>query len=264
MAIRKEWLLPLAKLIVRNSITGRAYALGDQVTYFTHEYAVRKLARAGYLANPGVRPESHHENPELVSVRTLLAMLGIDEYYDIDINGQAALTLDFSQDLPPELRSSAALVLDIGTIEHIFDAAHAFANVVTMVRPGGFAIHYSPVSWFNHGFYNFNPLLFREFYESNGFHVIEHSLVFAPLNGISRLVRQKLNRPPLSHSSLGTPFYVSIDDDRYFFDLLATFVGIPTHSTLLFAAQKVNEVDRVRYPVQGQYRARIAEQLGNC
>jgi hypothetical protein len=128
---------------------------------------------------------------------------------------------------------------------------------VNMVRPGGFAIHYSPVSWFNHGFYNFNPLLFREFYESNGFKVIEHSLVFTPLNGISRLVRQTLNRPLVSHRSLGTPFHVCIADDRYAFNLLSTFVGIPTHSTLLFAAQKVTDVGTVRYPVQGLYRAQI-------
>jgi hypothetical protein len=213
------------------------------------------------LRNPSAPIEAHHENPELVSVRTLLAMLGIGEYYDIDLNGRAAFTLDFSGDLPVELHSAAGVVFDIGTIEHIFNAPKAFANIVSMLRRGGFVVHYSPVSWFNHGFYNFNPLLFREFYESNGFEVIEHSLVFAPLNGLMRLVRQ-IARRPAQHTSASTPFYLHIDDDRYFYELLATFVGIPTHSTLLFVARRVDDTQPVRFPVQGHYRRSIERRPG--
>ena len=261
MALRKEWLLPLARVVVQHGMKGPAFSLGDQVTYFTYDYATSKLRARGLLLNPTPPLFPSHENPRFVSARTVMHMLGVAEYYDIDLNGRAALTIDFSKELPRSLWHSAGLILDVGTTEHIFDIAHVYTNIVNMLGRGGFVLHYAPVSWFNHGFVNFNPLFFREFYERNHFDVLEHSLVFAPFHGIARFFRSVLGLKSAGESS-GTPIAFQISDDRYFFDLLTEYVGIPAQCTLLFAAKKTADSESVTFPVQGMYRPAISKSIG--
>jgi hypothetical protein len=69
------------------------------------------------------------------------------------------------------------LVLDVGTAEHCFNIGQALINMAKMVKVGGWIIHENPANWGNHGFYNLNPTLFADFYEQNGFQVIEMKLV---------------------------------------------------------------------------------------
>src|SRR5436190_23706148 len=106
--------------------------LGDQVAFFTAQYAAKSLKANGLLRNELLVAQTG-EQPGLVPVNTVFSMLGIDEYKDIDLNGRAALTLDFSQPLPSSLHGAAELVVDIGTVEHIFDLAQAFSNSVRLV-----------------------------------------------------------------------------------------------------------------------------------
>src|SRR5208337_2570569 len=96
MALHKEWLLRFAKVIRDNNVTGPTYSLGDQQTLFTYEYAVRKLKHSGLLSDPDVKPLPDHGRPYCLAFRSFMAMLGVRDYNDIDINGKAALNLDFS------------------------------------------------------------------------------------------------------------------------------------------------------------------------
>lgn len=180
MSLPKEWLPPLARALIRNDAKGPVYAMGDQITWFTHAYALRVLKAAGLLRNASVSALPSPHNPKMVSFRTVLAMLGFEEFYDIDINGRAALTLDFSQPLCDELRGRAGVVIDIGTCEHIFNLPQVFTNLIELLRPGGTILHLAPISWYNHGFVNFNPIWFKEFYQHNHFHLQEHSLIVSP------------------------------------------------------------------------------------
>ena len=140
--------------------------LGDTECYFSPEYATRRLSNAGLLRNADA---PIHVRNGLLSARSIFAMLGVQPYFDIDINPNADIQLDLSQELASNLSGSAQLVIDTGTSEHIFSVAQVFRNIVQLLRVGGVVIHLSPVSWFNHGCYNFNPLLFNEFYTANGF-----------------------------------------------------------------------------------------------
>jgi hypothetical protein len=71
--------------------------------------------------------------------------------------------------------------VDGGTLEHVFDVAGAFRNVITMVRPGGSVLHVSPVSgWDNHGFFSINPKLLAKTYAANGFVDPEAHLLHVP------------------------------------------------------------------------------------
>ena len=64
------------------------------------------------------------------------------------------------------------LVIDAGTTEHCFNVGQAIVNAANAVKVGGYILHTNPVSMGNHGFYNFNPTLFYDFYVENGFKLV--------------------------------------------------------------------------------------------
>jgi len=68
------------------------------------------------------------------------------------------------------------IVLDVGTVEHCFNIGQAMFNMAGLVKVGGYIIHENPFNNPNHGFYNLNPTFFVDFYEQNGFKVIECKL----------------------------------------------------------------------------------------
>jgi hypothetical protein len=65
------------------------------------------------------------------------------------------------------------VVIDVGTLEHCFNIGQALMNMASMVAKDGFIIHCNPFNWGNHGFYGLNPTLYNDFYEQNGFEVVD-------------------------------------------------------------------------------------------
>src|SRR4051812_42271214 len=123
MALHKEWLLPFAAAIRKHKVTGPAYGFGDQQTLFTPKYALAQLNKRGLIADSAAEPAPDHCRPTCISFRSLVGLLGIQEYEDIDINGRARINLDLSKPAPPEMFGSASAVFELGTLEHIFDVA---------------------------------------------------------------------------------------------------------------------------------------------
>lgn len=107
------------------------------------------------------------------TVESLLAALSprplAVEYLDFqDYTGQETI-LDLNRPLPPGFAERYALLVDGGTLEHVFDIAQAFGNCAAMVALGGYVLHSLPLNAFNHGFWNVNPTALVEFHEANGF-----------------------------------------------------------------------------------------------
>jgi hypothetical protein len=250
MALHKEWLLRFAKVIRQSAVTGPTYSLGDQQTLFTYEYALRKLRGPGFLVNPDVKPLPDHCRPYCLSFRSLMAMLGIDEYEDIDINGKAALNLDFSLRLPPEYEGKAGAIFDLGTIEHIFDVAQAFTNICYFLRKGGLTVHCSPMTAYQHGFYNFNPLLFWKFYEANGFEIVDHTVIVSPLETIRSAFFSSARSRERQLKSGSTPLILYLNDTNKWFRYFNNFAFHPSRMYLFFAARKMRETGQVVYPCQ--------------
>src|SRR5207302_3693770 len=102
-----------------------------------------------------------HGYPTLASAPVVSSLFrdryGIDEYVDFDFNGDAAVELDLTNPLPSAYAKGAGTVIDLGTLEHVFDLRAAMATVHGMLRPGGTFITVAPVTWWQHGFVNFNP-----------------------------------------------------------------------------------------------------------
>lgn len=113
------------------------------------------------------------------TVRSLfLDRYGILSYQDCDINDMADIQMDLNIPVKPELVERAMIVLDGGTIEHVFDIRQALRNIHDMTQLNGVIIHISPITWYNHAYYNFNPKLFKAIMAANSYSLIAEAYHF--------------------------------------------------------------------------------------
>jgi hypothetical protein len=92
------------------------------------------------------------------------------DYSDFE---EATLLHDLNERFPENLRAKFDLVLDAGTLEHIFNFPAALRHCMELVRSAGHILIMTPASnHMGHGFYQFSPeLFFRVFSAENGFAV---------------------------------------------------------------------------------------------
>jgi SAM-dependent methyltransferase len=99
--------------------------------------------------------------------------LGAKETASVDRSDFEGATLlhDLNERFPENLRSRFDLVVDGGTLEHIFDYPAALRHCLELLRVGGHFLTITPASGqMGHGFYQFSPeLFFRVFSAENGF-----------------------------------------------------------------------------------------------
>jgi hypothetical protein len=76
---------------------------------------------------------------------------------------------DLNLPLPEALQEQFDVLLDIGTIEHVFDTRQVFINYLSLVKPGGDLCLHLPVSgYYRHGLHTFSPDLVRGALFENG------------------------------------------------------------------------------------------------
>ena len=102
-----------------------------------------------------------------------LRLLGADEVVSIDRSDFEGATFlhDLNEPFPENMRGRFDLVLDGGTLEHIFNYQAALKHSLELLRVGGHFITVTPANGFmGHGFYQFSPeLFFGIFNAQNGF-----------------------------------------------------------------------------------------------
>jgi hypothetical protein len=106
------------------------------------------------------------------SDEAVFRLLGLSDVHALDCSGYegADIVWDLNKPVPPSLHERFALIVDGGTLEHVFDVRQSLASVVSMLRSGGRVVHISPANNFtNHGFYQFSPTLFFDYYGANRF-----------------------------------------------------------------------------------------------
>jgi len=75
---------------------------------------------------------------------------------------------DLNKPVPKELHNKYDIILDSGTLEHVFNLPQALNNIYDMLKVGGRVIHLLPASnYVDHGFYAFSPTLFYDYYTAN-------------------------------------------------------------------------------------------------
>lgn len=190
---------------------------------------MRRFSKAGIdpVRLPSVRDGQIHQD-------ALFRMLGYETVESLDYFPAEGATqiYDLNLPVPLSLQRRFDLVYDGGTTEHCFSVAECLSNAVRLARDGGRVIHHLPLNnWVDHGFYQFSPVLFFDFYEANGFDELCMSLHF--MNG--------------QHES-----FLSYDPRRD--GSLPYRLGGRARVLAFFSARKARADDRIVFPIQGRYR----------
>jgi len=152
------------------------------------------IGRQTMLATPDeVRSAHAHFDQELSAgestglvsetgfAETFLTRLGARHVDSFDASGyeQATVVHDFNNPIGDGYKETYSVVLDGGTLEHVFDYPTAIKSCMQMVAVGGHFLSLSPANnQFGHGFYQFSPELFyRIFSPENGF-ILESILLY--------------------------------------------------------------------------------------
>lgn len=163
----------------RRPFAGDVLILGAPDIYFDTAHFER-MARLARVELDGGIPWAPAPKPDFAAKgyldgRVVFRKLGFSRISVLDISAfeGADVIFDLNQPSPPQvLREAFDVVVDHGTLEHVFHFPNAMNNVFQMLRPGGRAITGAPSNGFlDHGFYMFQPTLFVDFYGANGWRV---------------------------------------------------------------------------------------------
>jgi SAM-dependent methyltransferase len=106
--------------------------------------------------------------------RGFFGRLGFSEVKSLDRSDfeGADFIADLNLPLPVELHDRFDVVLNGGTLEHIFHVPNVLSNVHRLLKVGGRVIHIAPASnQIDHGFYCFSPTLFHDYYTANRYEI---------------------------------------------------------------------------------------------
>jgi len=141
---------------------------------------------------------------------------------DIVVNRGDEIIVDLNFPLKEDLVEKFDFVIDPGTLEHCFNVGQAFVNICSSLRQGGLVLQVSPLNIYNHGFWSFNPTIYGDFCEDNGFDLIWMKAMAG-------------------------------DETLHDVELFSRFNDAPYAATLITAYQR-REVKPIVFPMQRKYR----------
>jgi hypothetical protein len=118
----------------------------------------------------------------------LLNILGAQTIESLDYSDYEKPTIvhDLNQPIPETLCKRFSVVIDGGTIEHVFNFPAAIKNCMEMIELNGHYIGITPANnQMGHGFYQFSPeLYYNVFHKENGFEMIKVIICALNENGV--------------------------------------------------------------------------------
>ena len=175
----------------RRPFEGKIATLGDQDVWFSYEELVERAEQRDFnlsVPKSGVRlnDRQFYRERGFINQKSLFEALGFDEVYSIDNSDfeGCAFVVDLnSTETPPELFNRFDLVLDGGTLEHVFHTSNALSRIHDMVKTGGRIVHINPTSnLMDHGFCSFSPTLYADYYTTNAYSINRLCAVKVPPN----------------------------------------------------------------------------------
>lgn len=122
-----------------------------------------------------------------VYAEELFYILGAENIESMDKTNYegATITHDLNLPVPEQLKNRYNVVLDGGSLEHIFNVPVALKQCMEMLKIGGHYVGLTPCNnYTGHGFYQFSPELFlRAFSSENGFEILD--IVLYEEDGVS-------------------------------------------------------------------------------
>jgi SAM-dependent methyltransferase len=185
MAIIKSMAALLMDEAKRRPFSGTVLQLGKQDVWLDEA----ELEEVAQYVGFHLRPVAHKQlvnsqfrpGKTVVSDRHFFESLGFSEVISLDASGFEGATIvhDLNLPSPPEhLRQRFDVIVNFGTLEHVFHLPNALRNIHEMLKSNGRVIHSTPASnALEHGFYMFSPCFLLDYYRQNGYDIGDFKLV---------------------------------------------------------------------------------------
>lgn len=138
-----------------------------------HLYLSREEACESTILRPLAKAIEDLKSASSGFSESFLRSLGAQEVESLDYSDYEGATLvhDLNQPIPEEWEQRYDIVIDGGSLEHVFRYPTALESCLRMIRPGGHFVAATPSNNFSgHGFYQISAeLFFRVFTRENGF-----------------------------------------------------------------------------------------------
>jgi len=139
---------------------------------------------------------------ELVDTQSFFEALGLAvDFFDFKKFRGIEIETDFNNPIEEKYKSTYVLVLDTGTLEHCFNVGLAFINMCSLVKDGGIVLTAAPLNKGNHGFWNFSPCAYENFFRQNGWGILLAEGIYrdgAEIKRFSPPGNGRFNPPPES------------------------------------------------------------------
>jgi len=156
---RKKYAVSFDKTITLGRL--KLYTAAEDIRRMTEKYGAAKQVQDIVFKDEYSEP--------------LFELLGSTQPESMDYSDYEKATHlhDLNQPIAEQFKNEYDVVLDSGTLEHVFNFPVAVKSCMEMLKPGGHFIGITPANnYFGHGFYQFSPELhYRIFSAENGFTV---------------------------------------------------------------------------------------------
>jgi hypothetical protein len=179
MAFVKGNTLPILKEAAQRPLKGHFLCLGQADVMVTIE-ELKSMARIASLQLDLNTAVSFSKRPDLaarkcISRETLFKSIGAESVAALDASAfeGAEYIFDMNESvLSDELKERFDVLINHGTMEHVFHVPNFLANTFKMLKVNGRIIHIAPGSNFlDHGFYSFSPTFFVDYYSANNWRI---------------------------------------------------------------------------------------------
>jgi SAM-dependent methyltransferase len=203
--------------------------LGRQLVAFPVADALACAAKRGLITLSGTMQASLPTNHPLLQTAArkravtsagtftdvaLFNLLGFHDVQSLDVSSFEGATLIGDLNDPDgagRLGQKFDFVFDGGTLEHVFHVPNALKNIHDLLRVGGCVLHWSPSNnHVDHGFYQFSPTLYYDYYSANRFEILDCQFMRAGKQLNEKYMFHAYKPGSLRSVSLG-----GLDDGRY-------------------------------------------------
>jgi hypothetical protein len=180
MGLLKAHLHILAMQNHTHPMRGEVLCLGQQAVLASLEEVRRILMNHDALV--AELPPGFDTRPKIVgggefqkgmpNCQAVFHMLGAKRVRVCDVSRYESpdLVINLNHPVDASLHGQFDSIIDVGTLEHVFDLPQALESIVAMLRTGGVLTIGVPASLaVNHGFYSLSPTLFLDYFGANGF-----------------------------------------------------------------------------------------------
>lgn len=166
---------------------GLAAGADDGIVFYDREINDRilSLKKSNRHLNETFKNTAVVECP-IISDYLFYTALGFENVDAIDISDRDNANIHFDlnePDITKIVQKRYNLVIDGGTMEHIFDVRRVMRNITDLLETGGCIIHVLPGNnTYDHGFYQFSPTLFHDYYKANRYDLLNIEVLEAKRN----------------------------------------------------------------------------------